>query len=138
MLQAVSHMDVEHRLDPKWLATLDRMVRQARAAGLSVFINEYDFTACSDDPGGCLPKLTAFCQQIGTRFKDAPDSMLFELLNEPHGKLDATQWNLVLTQIIPVVRATNPRRKWWLARPTGTVWPNSSSSGSPPKIATFS
>ncbi|MBP2278718.1 glycoside hydrolase family 5 protein [Sphingomonas sp. PL20] len=110
VLQAFSHMDAENRLDPQWLATLDRVVRQAHAAGLSVIIDEHDFNACSDDPAACLPKLTAFWQQIGTRFKDAPDSVLFELLNEPHGKLDAAQWNLLLTQIIPVVRATNPRR----------------------------
>ena len=111
VLQAFSHMDAENRLDPQWLATLDRVVRQAHAAGLSVIIDEHDFNACSDDPAACLPKLTAFWQQIGTRFKDAPDSVLFELLNEPHGKLDAAQWNLLLTQIIPVVRATNPRRR---------------------------
>ena len=110
VLQAFGHMDADNRLDPQWLATLDRVVRQARAAGLSVIIDEHDFNICSDDPAACLPKLTAFWQQIGARYKHAPDRVLLELLNEPHGKLDAAQWNALLAKIIPVVRATNPRR----------------------------
>jgi endoglucanase len=110
VLQAFDHMDANNRLDPKWLAALDRVVRQARAAGLSVIIDEHDFNTCSDDPDACLPKLTAFWRQIGARYHNAPDTVLFELLNEPHGKLDAEHWNALLAQIIPVVRATNPNR----------------------------
>lgn len=110
VLQAFRHMDADNRLDPKWLATLDRVMRQAHAAGLSVIIDEHDFNACSDDPIVCRTKLTAFWQQIGERYRKAPDSVLFELLNEPHGKLDGAQWNMLLARIIPVVRATNPRR----------------------------
>ena len=110
VLQAFDHMDANNRLDPKWLATLDRVIRQASAAGLSVIIDEHDFNTCSDDPEACLPKLKAFWQQLGTRYRGAPNSVLFELLNEPHGKLDADHWNALLAQIIPVVRATNPTR----------------------------
>ena len=42
-------------------------------------------------------------------YKDAPPSILFELLNEPNGKLDATRWNSLLARALAVVRATNPR-----------------------------
>lgn len=110
VLQAFDHMDARNRLDPKWLATLDRVVRQASDAGLSVIIDEHDFNKCSDDPDACAPKLKAFWQQIGDRYRGAPRSVLFELLNEPHGKLDADRWNALLAQIIPVVRASNPKR----------------------------
>nr|AGU11488.1 Cellulase [uncultured organism] len=110
VLQAFDHMDAQNRLDPKWLATLDRVVRQASDAGLSVIIDEHDFNKCSDDPDACAPKLKAFWQQIGDRYRGAPRSVLFELLNEPHGKLDADRWNALLAQIIPVVRASNPKR----------------------------
>lgn len=110
VLQAFDHMDAANRLDPKWLTTLDRVVKQASAAGLSVIIDEHDFNKCSDDPDACAPKLKAFWQQIGERYRSAPNSVLFELLNEPHGKLDAEHWNALLAQIIPVVRASNPQR----------------------------
>lgn len=110
VLQAFEHMDAQNRLDPAWLATLDRVVAQATAAGLGVILDEHDFDRCSKDPAACRPKLTAFWTQIGERYRNAPDTVLFELLNEPHGALDASTWNAMLGTLIPLVRATNPRR----------------------------
>lgn len=110
VLQAFRHMDARNRLDPRWLATLDGVVRDATAAGLGVILDEHDFNACSKDPDACEPRLIAFWQQIGERYRTAPDTLLFELLNEPHAPLDGPRWNAMLTRLIPVVRATNPHR----------------------------
>ncbi len=110
VLQAFDHMDAHDRLDPRWLSTLDRVIAQATEAGLSVIIDEHDFDRCSNDPVACEPRLIAFWRQIGERYKAAPASVLFELLNEPHAKLDADHWNALVAQLIPVVRATNPAR----------------------------
>jgi endoglucanase len=110
VLGAFRHMDANNQLDPKWLATLDWVVREASAAHLTVILDEHDFDSCSASPEACEPKLIAFWQQIGARYKDAPNSVLFELLNEPHGPLDAAHWNALLAKLIPVVRATNPNR----------------------------
>jgi endoglucanase len=110
VLQSFGHMDAQNRLDPQWLATLDRVVREASAAGLSIIIDEHDFNACSKAPDACEPKLIAFWTQIGERSRDAPQSVLFELLNEPHAPLDDARWNAMLRTLIPVVRSTNPDR----------------------------
>ncbi|PAX06731.1 glycoside hydrolase family 5 protein [Sphingomonas lenta] len=110
VLFAFDHMDARNRLDPRWLATLDRVVDQATEAGLGVILDEHDFNACAADPDTCEPKLLAFWTQIGERYRNAPDTVLFELLNEPHGKLDAARWNGMVAKLIPAVRATNPRR----------------------------
>ncbi|WP_419810042.1 glycoside hydrolase family 5 protein [Sphingomonas sp.] len=110
VLQSFAHMDGRNRLDPTWLATLDRLIGQATAAGLSVIVDEHDFDICSDDPDTCEPKLQAFWRQIGARYRNQPATVLFELLNEPHGKLDAARWNAMLARLIPIVRATNPDR----------------------------
>ena len=110
VLQSFGHMDAQNRLDPQWLKTLDTLVDAATAEQLSVILDEHDFDVCSSDPKSCEPKLTAFWQQIGQRYRTAPDSVLFEVLNEPHGGLDAATWNGVLSRLIPVIRATNPGR----------------------------
>jgi endoglucanase len=110
VLSSFRHMDADNKLDSKWLETLDWAVREAQAAGLSVIIDEHDFNDCSKDPDACEPKLIAFWQQVGERYKKAPNTVLFELLNEPHAPLDAARWNAMLAKLIPVVRATNPRR----------------------------
>lgn len=109
-LFAFDHMDAADRLDPRWLETLDGVVKGATDAGLGVVIDMHDFVRCSADPDACEPKLVAFWTQIAERYRDAPDSVLFELLNEPHEKLDARRWNAMLARLVPVIRATNPRR----------------------------
>jgi len=37
--------------------------------------------------------------------------VLFELLNEPHDKLDADTWNALYPEILAIVRQTNPTRR---------------------------
>lgn len=110
VLQSFGHMDARNRLDPQWLATLDRVVKEATAAGLGVILDEHDFDICSEAPDACEPKLVAFWTQIGERYRNAPDTVLFELLNEPHAPLDKARWNAMLRTLIPLVRATNPTR----------------------------
>lgn len=110
VLQSFKHMDAQNRLDPQWLATLDRVVKETTAAGLGVIIDEHDFNICSADPAACEPKLTAFWTQIAERYRSAPDTVLFELLNEPHAPLDAAAWNAMVAKLVPLVRATNPNR----------------------------
>jgi endoglucanase len=47
--------------------------------------------------------------QIAARYKSRPETVAFELFNEPHGQLDTT-WNAVMVAAIQAVRATNPLR----------------------------
>lgn len=109
-LQAFSHMDDENRLDPGWLAKLDDVVREAQKADLGVIVDEHDFNACSDDVDLCRTRLSAFWQQVGPRFAKAPRNVAFELLNEPHDKLNGEAWNLLFAQVLGIVRTTNPTR----------------------------
>jgi endoglucanase len=109
-LQAFSHMDKDNRLDPAWLAKLDEVVRQAQKAGLGVILDEHDFNPCSEDLALCRAKLPAFWAQVAPRFADAPRNVAFELLNEPHDKLDAATWNGLFAELLAQVRKTNPTR----------------------------
>jgi endoglucanase len=109
-LFAFGHMDAANRLDPKWLKKVDWVVREAGKAGLGVILDEHDFDACSNDVDMCRDKLTAFWRQFAPLYRNAPASVAFELLNEPHGKLDADSWNRLIPQLLDIVRATNPRR----------------------------
>lgn len=110
VLQAFSHMDAQNRLNPVWLAKLDDVVRKAQKAGLGIIIDEHDFNACSEDLVVCRTKLTAFWQQVAPRFANAPRNVAFELLNEPHDKLNGEPWNVLFAQVLGTVRQTNPTR----------------------------
>jgi endoglucanase len=109
-LQAFRHMDAQDRLEPQWLAKLDDVVREARKAGLGVILDEHDFDACSQDVHACGAKLVAFWQQVAPRYAHEPRSIAFELLNEPHDKLNGEVWNGILAQALATVRQSNPTR----------------------------
>ena len=116
-LHAFAHMDAENRLSTAFLERLDWIVREASEAGLSVILDEHDFNACGGDADACRTRLLAFWGQVAPRYKDAPETVLFELLNEPHGKLDAATWNAFVPELLTVVRQSNPTR-WVVIGPT--------------------
>jgi endoglucanase len=58
----------------------------------------------------CRVRLPAFWRQVAPRYANAPRSVAFELLNEPHGQLDAANWNALFAELLGIVRQTNPTR----------------------------
>ena len=109
-LFAFRHMDAQNRVDPKWLERLDWVVREATEAGLGVILDEHDFDACAKHLPACRVKLPAFWRQVAPRYRNAPRSVAFELLNEPYGPLDAATWNAFHRELLAIVRETNPTR----------------------------
>jgi endoglucanase len=109
-LQAFKFMDSNNRLDPAWVGKLDDVVREAQKAGLGIIIDEHDFDACSQDIDMCRTRLSAFWRQVAPRFAKAPRSVAFELLNEPHDKLNGEVWNGLFAEELAIVRQTNPTR----------------------------
>jgi len=110
-LHAFRHMDAKNQLTPAFFERLDWIVKNATAAGLSVILDEHDFNACANDVETCRTRLSAFWTQVAPRYQDAPPTVLFELLNEPHAKLDADTWNALFPEILAIVRQTNPTRR---------------------------
>jgi endoglucanase len=110
VLQAFKHMDAKDQLDPVWLAKLDDVVREAQKAGLGVIIDEHDFNPCSEDLNVCRTRLTAFWQQVAPRYASQPRGVAFEILNEPHEKLNGEPWNALFAEQLALVRQTNPTR----------------------------
>jgi endoglucanase len=109
-LHAFAHMDAQNRISPAWLERLDWIVREAGKAGLGVILDQHDFMACAENAATCRTRLAAFWEQVAPRYANAPQSVYFELLNEPNGQLDAPTWNVVLAELLEIVRRTNPTR----------------------------
>jgi endoglucanase len=109
-LQAFEHMDADNKLDPAWLTTLDWVVKNALANHLIVILDEHDFVPCAKDAESCRTRVLAFWRQIAPRYQDAPPSVLFEILNEPNGKVTPELWNALLKESLAIIRQTNPTR----------------------------
>ncbi len=104
------HMDAQGHLDPNYLRKLDAVVDAAISAKLFVIIDEHDYDTCSKDADACAQILPNVWYELSDHYKNAPSSVMFELLNEPHDKIDAAVWNAWIPDLIAIVRQTNPTR----------------------------
>ena len=110
-LQAFQHMTAENNLPDSWFRMLDWVVANATEAHLQVILDEHDFNFCGETSYvECKPKLLAFWQQVAPHYKDTPNSVTFELLNEPHGIISNQEWNNLFPELLAIVRQTNPTR----------------------------
>jgi endoglucanase len=75
-----------------------------------VILDEHDYQPCGENPESCYTKLIAVWEQIAARYSNAPDSVVFEVLNEPNSKLTPALWNVLFADVLAVIRRTNPSR----------------------------
>lgn len=99
-----------YTIDPKLFERVDWVVEQAKSNGLAAVINIHHYEELMSDPGGHTERFLALWEQIAEHYKDEPPAIVFELLNEPNGKLGAGLWNKLLAQGIDMVRRSNPTR----------------------------
>lgn len=104
------HLDAKGVLDPAWLEKLDWVVAMGRKHGLDMILDVHDFDDCAKELPACTTRLEQVWTQLAARYAAQPDSVMFELLNEPHGELDAAAWNLLFPKLLAVVRQGNPTR----------------------------
>lgn len=109
-LHAFEHMDAQGRLSPAWFRTLDEVLAAALNAGLQVIVDQHNFNDCAKAVEACRTRLKAFWRQVAPRYSGAPDAVLFEILNEPNGEMDAV-WNEVLAENLQIIRESNPKRR---------------------------
>lgn len=95
---------------PVFLSRIKEVVDTALKNKLHVIINMHHHDKLFDNPDGEKERFLAQWNQIATYFKDYSDSLLFEVLNEPHGNLTPDKWNLFFGDALTEIRKTNPTR----------------------------
>ncbi|GAB3264689.1 glycoside hydrolase family 5 protein [Chitinimonas naiadis] len=111
--------EAPYPIEPDFLARVDWAVAQAQRVGLAIILDTHHFTAMMSEPETELPRFLGIWQQVATHYRHAPPQVLFELLNEPMGKLDDTRWNAAIAALIPLIRQSNPDRTLIVG---GTDW----------------
>ena len=98
------------KLSDGYFQTLDWAVETALANKLLVVLDFHEYEVMGDDPVGKKEMFLTAWRQLAEHYKGRPDTVLFELLNEPHGKLTPELWNQYLAEALLLVRKTNPGR----------------------------
>ncbi len=114
---AHTNQEKPYRINPDFLAFVDRVINQGLEAGLSVILDLHHFNEIMIDPSGQRERYLGIWEQLSEHYQDAPASLLFELLNEPNQRLDGTTWNQLAKESIALIRWKNPHRKILIGGP---------------------
>lgn len=99
-----------YTIDPAFMERVAHVVDLATAHKLKVIVDLHHYLELDAHPDREAPRFAALWRQIGERFANAPESVSFELMNEPHDKLGAGNLLAVLGPALAEVRKTNPTR----------------------------
>ncbi len=107
--------DAPYAIDPAFFARVDWAIDQALSRGLNVVLNIHHYDELFKDPSGQEARFLAIWRQIAERYADRPDTLYFEVANEPHD-ISASRWNALQAKAIGVIRESNPTR-WLIVTP---------------------
>lgn len=99
-----------YTITASFLSEIKSVIDDALKNKLHVIINMHHHDSLYANPDGMKPMFIAQWRQIADYFKNYPDSLLFEVLNEPHDKLDAQRWNVFFDDALKEIRKSNPKR----------------------------
>ena len=99
-----------YTIDETFFKRVDWALAQAVSQGLSVILDMHHYEELENDPDPEIDRFIALWRQIATRYANQPETVIFELLNEPNKNLNPVKLNALYKKTIPVVRASNPRR----------------------------
>lgn len=102
--------DPPYPIDGPFFERVDWAIEQALSRGLAAIINVHHFDEVFQDPAKQQPRLEAMWKQIAERYRDKPDRLYFEILNEPHDKLTPQLWQEMFPKLLAVIRESNPNR----------------------------
>jgi len=99
-----------YTIDSNFFERTDWAVKNALKQKLYVMINMHHYMELMEEPNANSERFVVLWKQIAEHYKNYPDSVLFEPLNEPHNALTAPLWNGLLDKAITVIRESNPYR----------------------------
>jgi endoglucanase len=100
-----------YTLDPNFMARIDWAIKNTMSRNLVLTINMHNYYDFFKDPNGHKERFLAIWQQIAERYKDYPNTLLFEAINEPQDNLKGVpEWNAMLKEWLAVIRKSNPNR----------------------------
>jgi endoglucanase len=97
-------------IDPTFFNEITGVIDEAMRLELNVVLNVHHYEEIMHETISELPKFVRMWQQIATRYADYPDSLWFEVLNEPKDSLRGEALINAQAAASLAIRETNPDR----------------------------
>jgi len=108
---AHTEKNAPYKIDEQFFQRVDWAIEQAAKNKLQIIVNIHHFDELIENPKKETAKFLSLWSQIAKRYASQPESVVFELLNEPHLPMTAGTWNQLIVQALAVIRPTNPTRR---------------------------
>jgi len=105
-----SGIDGNNQITDNWFSALDWAVEQSLSNELMVILDFHEFNIMGREPVKYKKKFLATWEQMSERYKDCPEEVIFEILNEPNKELTPKLWNQFHREAFAIIRKTNPNR----------------------------
>jgi endoglucanase len=107
-----AHAELEppYTIEAAFFERIDWAIEQAQQNDLTAIINMHHYDEMATDPEAHTARFVGLWSQIAAHYQAAPNTVYFELINEPNMALTASRWNALFPQALAVVREMNPTR----------------------------
>ncbi len=100
----------DYKLSDDIFDKVDFVLTNALSRNLAVMFNIQHFNEFTSNPPAYTDEFIAIWRQIAAHYAKLPDSVLFELLNEPKDAATTAVMNPIYAKTIAAIRETNPHR----------------------------
>ena len=97
-------------LDEDFMEKVDYYINYALSSGLNVILDMHNFYEIMENPSENKELFLKLWSQISERYKDYPENLVYELLNEPQGNLELDIWNNLLSEGVSAIRKFDKKK----------------------------
>lgn len=107
--ECICNAENGYTIPKKVLDILDRVVSWAEKLGLYIILDFHNSTHVDSCTRADVEEiLTPVWTQLATRYKEASDYVVYEIMNEPHG-IEIPLWNAIVERVFRLIRSIDGR-----------------------------
>lgn len=91
-------------IHPAMFEMVEQQLEWADAAGLKIILNVHHFDELMENPQQQMPRFRAIWHQLAARYAALPDTVWFEVLNEPHKNLSGPIMRTMQAEALAIIR----------------------------------
>jgi len=99
-----------YTINPAFLNRVNWVLSNAKQNELAAVINIHHYEEIMDNPAAHKNRFLGIWEELTKYYKNEPDDIIFEVMNEPHNKFTPEIWNEYLLEAINVIRDIDPDR----------------------------
>ncbi|WP_340692767.1 glycoside hydrolase family 5 protein [Hyphomonas sp.] len=105
-----------YKLNKGLLARTDAIIDYAMSRDMNVILNVHHYSELNNWPWRHERRLEGIWKQLAAHYEDYPDRLIFEIVNEPNGKMTVQRTDALNKRVVARIRKTQPDR--WIVLAT--------------------